>query len=291
MPIGDQTIISIPGIAKAILHLPFDYNTGTSNYPLLVFLHGKGEGGLDPATIYNSAAAGGPAYFIGLGQWPANLNFIVVSPQSPSATTGFSAAQLGQILKYLVITCRVDQSRIYLTGLSSGGLTLVDYITHVAGIPLYPIAAAVPMSAQIGQPSQTSVNQIVSDGTDIWGFGSLSDIYGIQTKLLCVGAFNGNGGTLKGPGNLGRFTEYVCNPAHGCWNTYYNPLYTEVVGGKTVNIYQWMLQFSKSVAAQPPVIIPPVVIPPIVVPPVVSPPKTIKSITITYSDGSVVTLP
>lgn len=49
-----------------------------------------------------------------------------------------------------------------------------------------------------------------------------------------------------------------------------------------MNIYEWALQFQQGVNT-PPVVTPPVVIPPVVVPPA---PKTIKSITILYSDGS-----
>src|ERR1700753_1635586 len=116
---GDQTIINVPidgngTTEKAILHLPDDYKTSTTKYPLLVFLHGPGEGGTNPATIYPSSSAGGPAYIIAQGQWPSSFvnpkdkqsyKFIVVSPQS---TNGWStyAAQLEYVLTYLFQTYR-----------------------------------------------------------------------------------------------------------------------------------------------------------------------------------------
>src|ERR1700760_4460849 len=92
---GDQTIINVPidqygSTEKAILHLPDDYNSSSTKYPILVFLHGIGEGGSNPASIYNSSSAGGPAYIIAQGQWPSSFvnpadgktyKYIVVSPQ------------------------------------------------------------------------------------------------------------------------------------------------------------------------------------------------------------------
>lgn len=131
---GDQTIINVPidgsgTVEQAILHLPDDYKTATTTeYPLLVFLHGVGEGGSNPASIYTSSSAGGPAYIIAQGQWPSSFvnpkdgksyKFIVVSPQS---TDGWSttAAQLDYVLTYLFNTYRCDPARLYLTGISAG---------------------------------------------------------------------------------------------------------------------------------------------------------------------------
>jgi hypothetical protein len=248
---GDQTNIQIPGVEPAILHLPPDYNSNPANHPLLVFLHGKGQGGTSPSLIYNSSDAGGPAYFIAQGTWPTSLPFIVVSPQYPSTTTGTSPAQLDAILQYLVKNYRIDLSRIYLTGLSEGGAAVANYLTHTGVTPSYKIAAAVIMSAAIGQPTQAQINQMATDKVGVWGFGSMTDIFGIQTKILVGGAFSGNGGTLVGLGSLGRFTSYA--GGHCCWNAYYNPTYTEY--GQ--NIYQWLLQYSSgAVPVTPPPVLP-----------------------------------
>src|ERR1700761_8203623 len=127
---GDQTIINVPideygNTEQAILHLPNDYGQTTTKYPLLVFLHGVGEGGTNPASIYTSSSAGGPAYYIAQGQWPTSFvnpadgqsyKYIVVSPQSTSGWST-SAAQLEVILTYLFNTYRADPARLYLTGI------------------------------------------------------------------------------------------------------------------------------------------------------------------------------
>src|ERR1700761_7430743 len=75
----------------SLIYYPDDYNSGSTKYPLLVFLHGSGESGANLSQIYNNSNAGGPAYFIEHGSWPSSFTnptdgkaykFIVVSPQS-----------------------------------------------------------------------------------------------------------------------------------------------------------------------------------------------------------------
>lgn len=298
-----QTVINVVkdtngGTRPALLYLPDDYGTSKSLYSFIYFGHGIGEAGTDLSKIYNNPTAGGPAYFIEQGTFPSSFinpadgnqyKFIILSPQAISGST--TASELIQILKWMAVNYRIDTNRIYITGLSAGGGCVVEYITHYnnatgkTDLPiLQKVAAAIPMSAQMGQPSQQMINNIIADGTDVWGFGSMTDGLGIQTRVLVQGAFGGNGGSATGIGALGRFTSYT--GGHCCWGQFYNPAYTEVINGKTINIYQWLLQFSKGVTAQPPITVPPVTPPPVIVPPVVIPPKTIKSITITYSDGS-----
>lgn len=114
---------------NALLHLPNDYNSTSTRYPILFFLHGAGEGNGNPASIYNNSTAGGPAYFIHTNAWPTSFTdprsgqqfkFIVVSPQN---NTGWSTsgAQLNWIVQHMVNNYRVDTNRIYITGLSAGG--------------------------------------------------------------------------------------------------------------------------------------------------------------------------
>lgn len=279
------------GTKPALLYVP-PALANTSNLPVLFFFQGIGESGSDLSKIYNSATAGGPAYFIEHGQWtdPYATQLVVISPQATSGST--TATELIYMIKWAISNLGIDPNRVYITGLSAGGGCVIEYITHynqATGKPDLPIqikvAAAVPMSAQMGNPSQQMINNIISDKVNVWGFGSMTDSLGIATRVLVQGAFGGNGGSVTGLNSLGRFTSYV--GGHSGWMNFYTPTYTEVINGKPMNIYQWMLQFAQNaVVQQPPVVVqPPVDVPP---PPA---PKTIKSITITYSDNSQVTLP
>lgn len=81
-------------------------------WPLLLFLHGMGECGDDLERVKRH----GPPRLIEDGE---DLGCIVVSPQSPRP--GWSAFELHALLDDLCGRLRVDESRLYLTGLSMGG--------------------------------------------------------------------------------------------------------------------------------------------------------------------------
>jgi hypothetical protein len=258
---GNQLVINVPisGTATehALLTLPDDYGTTTGNYPLLVFLHGVGEAGNNFATLYTSTGSGGPAYFIAQNQWPTSFTnpadgkaykFIVVCPQAPTFST--SGPQLDFVVKWLVANYRVDITRLYLTGLSAGGAGIFDYVTHTGVNPTYKPAAFVPMSMDEGVPQQAMENTVVADSDRAWGFGSETDILGINTHIFIMGAYGGNGGSIVGLGYLGRFTDFT--GGHCCWNQFYNPAYTENINGQVMNIYQWMLMYTRGAAVPPP---------------------------------------
>lgn len=260
-----------------LLHLPTDYATNTGTFPLLVFLHGAGEAGTNLASIYGSATAGGPAYYIEQGQWPASYEFIVISPQYPGIGGGTTSLELDFILKDLVSKYRVDTTRIYITGLSVGGLGTFQYTVAEGVTPTYIPAAIVPMSMATTTPTNAEVAYTLKNKVNVWGFGSMTDVYGIMTHLYITGSFGGNNGpTPPALGANGRITMYT--GGHCCWGQFYSPTYTESINGTPMNIYQWMLQYKQGAVVAPPVVTPP---------PVITPPaKTIKSVLITYSDGT-----
>ena len=246
---GAQTNIQVPITASnaflrwALLYKPNDYAITTTNYPLLVFLHGKGEQGTcicpgDLPLIYNNSGAGGPAYFIAQNQWPAsftnpadgqNYKFIVLSPQAENgwSTSGLS---LEYVIKFMVKNYRVDTNRIYVTGLSAGGEGLTDYTEHNGFLPTYPLAAFVPMSA-VNNPTHVLAANVVSDSARAWGFGDpLNDAHGANTKRL-IDSLNWVQAAYA------RFTSY--SGGHCCWNTFYNPAWHDPITG--LSIYEWML--------------------------------------------------
>jgi hypothetical protein len=254
---GDQTIINVPidgngTTEQAILHLPDDYNTSSTKYPLIVFLHGVGEGGTNPASIYTSSSAGGPAYIIAQGQWPSSFvnpadkqsyKFIVVSPQS---TDGWSttAAQLDYVLTYLFNTYRADPARLYLTGISAGGEGITEYCGAIDGnlnpvTTTHKVAAMVPMSAVTNAPTEQPIAaNIVKSNIEYWGFGSMTDVWGVHTIEIqqYIDQINAN---------LAISTTY--SGGHCCWEQFYTPTYTS----NGMNIYQWMLQYTQGSSAPP----------------------------------------
>jgi dienelactone hydrolase len=97
-----------------LLYLPDGYDIDTSKkWPLLIFLHGSGESGDDLAKV----KAHGPPKLVEQGR---KFPFIVVSPQA-KPRMGWETENLYQLLQHIKKTQRVDDKRVYLTGLSMGG--------------------------------------------------------------------------------------------------------------------------------------------------------------------------
>nr|MBS0021909.1 dienelactone hydrolase family protein [Gammaproteobacteria bacterium] len=98
--------------------LPGGYEHGAERYPLLLFLHGSGERGDDLTLVRRH---GPPKLVLGAFR-PLYLDpFIIVSPQCPAGEE-WSEAALIAVLDEACVAWRVDQARVYLTGLSLGGL-------------------------------------------------------------------------------------------------------------------------------------------------------------------------
>jgi len=100
-----------------LLSLPKGYGQKDQEWPLMLFLHGAGERGddLDKVKVH------GPPKLVAQGK---DLPFIVVSPQCPNGTWWSAPDQiqtLTGLLDEIVANYDVDESRVYLTGLSMGG--------------------------------------------------------------------------------------------------------------------------------------------------------------------------
>ena len=96
-----------------LLYLPPAYNGSEENWPLLLFLHGAGERGVDLEQV----KVHGPPKMIAQGR---DFPFVVISPQCPE-DVWWSIEALHALLDEVVQTHRIDESRIYVTGLSMGG--------------------------------------------------------------------------------------------------------------------------------------------------------------------------
>jgi predicted peptidase len=185
----------------------YDHDTA-KRWPLILYLHGSGERGHHIKDLYRN---GLPAYVEHHKDFP----FVVVSPQCPVDEL-FNVWEVKALLDQALKDYRIDDRRIYLTGLSMGGygawMTACTFPDRFAAVA--PIAGA-------AEPAD------ILDLKDMpmWVFHGLKDVnVPIDHDNRCVAA-------LKAIGSQVRYTVYP-DLAHDCWTrTYANE-----------ELYRWFLQ-------------------------------------------------
>ncbi|MFH1852426.1 MAG: T9SS type A sorting domain-containing protein [Candidatus Neomarinimicrobiota bacterium] len=119
-----------------LLYLPASYDSTAEDWPLVVFLHGAGS------AIYNidNIRQAGPPMLYEQGM---DSDFVLVCPQLYD-DVHWDVDRLYVLTKHILDTYRIDESRIYLTGLSRGGFGTWEFAVS------YPelFAAVVPISAR-----------------------------------------------------------------------------------------------------------------------------------------------
>ena len=190
-----------------LLYLPEEYDDGDEKWPLMVFLHGAGERGSDLEMVKRH----GPPKLIAEGQ---KLPFIVASPQVPEGQR-WDVDFITGLIDELEEKYRVDEERIYLTGLSMGG-----FGTWALGSKDPGRFAAIAPVCGGGDPR----NVCALKDTPTWVFhGSLDQVVPLERSSEMVRALESCGGKV-------RFTVYP-TAGHDSWTeTYANP-----------EFYEWLL--------------------------------------------------
>jgi predicted peptidase len=206
-----KTMGDKPDGRKYSVFIPHNY-AATKKYPTIVFLHGIGEGGSDGTHCLTVGL--GPAIAKRANDFP----FIVIFPQSTGGWNEKSQAATDAIatLKEVEHTYAVDQDRVILTGLSTGGYgTWSIGATHKQ-----EFAALVPMCAY---SAYDFVPQLTN--MPVWCFHNGGD------------PFVGSGGSkemcdrINAAGGHAKYTQYSAF-GHDCWNRAYNE----------GELFAWMLQ-------------------------------------------------
>jgi predicted esterase len=214
--------------ANGYVYVPHDYAKQKS-CPVVIFFHGVGEAGTDPTKLLNQ----GLPQLLNLGMKLDSIinpsdgraySFIAISLQGSSWSA--NPSWVPYEIAYLKSHYRIDESRIYLTGLSAGGIN--SFISLQTDTIAKTIAAAAPMSVP---------NTDFKDGQFIakykiktWFFVGLQD-YAYNTTYysykLCDSVYPGSS----------KLTYYPCG--HGCWNDHYNVNYRDNISG--LSLWQWFL--------------------------------------------------
>ena len=212
----DRTFTDADGKeAKYALFVPHDYN-GDKAYPLVLFLHGAGETGSD----------GKKQTYVGLGP-VARMNadkfhFFILFPQSQDHTWNADSKDGQRALDMLAAVqkeYKIDDKRLYLTGLSMGGFGTWSLAAK------YPDrwAAIVPICGG-GDPEQAKALKDIP----CWVFhGDADPAVPVKRSRDMIEA-------LKAVGGQPKYDEYA-GVGHNSWEMAYN----------TPALYEWLLMQHK----------------------------------------------
>jgi len=197
--------------------VPETYATDTeARFPLLIFLHGSGEAGTDLELVRKH----GPHHYL-----TAHANpFVIIAPQcDPDAW--WHAANVLDLLDEVRAKYRIDDQRIYLTGLSLGGFGTWT----VAGAAPERFAAVAPICGEGDIAEAARMKEL-----PIWTFHGAKDrSVPVQSTKNMVDALIRSGGRV-------RMTIYP-DAAHDAWTQAYN----------TPELYAWLLRQRRGMPEQP----------------------------------------
>lgn len=147
-------------------YLPPRYADG--NNPLLVFWHGIGENG-DGVDELERVLRNGPPRLIDRDEWDGNLPFVVLSPQHSGGGCP-SANEIRDFYAFAMEEYDVDDTRIYLTGLSCGAIGSWNYL----GQNTNDVVAAAVLIAGDGRNAFSRAGCELGN-LAIWGFHGDAD--------------------------------------------------------------------------------------------------------------------
>jgi predicted peptidase len=182
-----------------LLYTPPDYQ-GRDGWPLVLFLHGRGERG---ANLDHVKRHGLPR-LIEEGQ---DFPFVIVSPQCPVTTVWPEQVEtLNALLDVMLETLKINPARVYLTGLSMGGFGT----WHLASRYPERFAAIAP----------------ICGGGDWWMFEALQHLpawvfHGEADDVVPLAASQRMVDGLRERGADVRFTVYP-EVGHNSWDRAYN---------------------------------------------------------------------
>jgi predicted peptidase len=204
--------------ANYLLFLPDSYYTDQEKlWPMILFLHGSGERGNDLELV----KIHGPAMIV---EKRKDFPFIVISPQLPAEEDGWSPDLLNELVSDVVKKYRVDQERMYLTGLSMGGRGTWSFAIEYPGL----FAAIAPVC---GPLTDRRLNRLID--TPVWVF------HGAKDRTVPIKASEDAVAGLRKLGADVKFTVYP-DAGHDSWTeTYNNP-----------ELYEWFLQHKRKKTGQ-----------------------------------------
>ena len=238
---AQQEAYESPAGTKFLLYTPPGYYSSSSTVPLLLSLHSKGEVGDDLTELTSKNPEQMPSRLIYLNRWPQDLPFIVLTPQltaekgDPDPVWGpqWPAEYIDEVVRYVTANFRVDVQRIYVTGISKGGIGTWTY----ASAHPEKVAAVIPISGRSDVTKACAVKDIPT-----WVFHGDGD----QTVIPQYSIDMVNAIMACQPSGKYKPRLTILNArGHNGWNEVYN-------GSSGYKIYEWLLKFRKNDSSNKP---------------------------------------
>lgn len=184
--------------------LPSTYGM-LDKFPVIFFFHGYGIQGNGTTDLYKVATTG-LAKLIASSKMPCEIdNFIVLSIQSPTQSISYKG--IDAFINYAIQTYKIDEARMYGTGLSGGAIALDNYNKYYNRF-----AATVSISGNTSTKDLMMLPQ-----TPIWFFHDSNDpTVGVNGSAMPYKALKANPSTVET-----KITIYD-SIAHDAWDRTYD---------------------------------------------------------------------
>ena len=272
LSLHSQTFSARPGVNMSTNvhgfyeYLPQGYDPGGSTtYPVIIAFHGYGErgdgGATDLAKIIQPGK--GLASLLNTGSFPSSFTvnsqtyrFIILCPQVQASFPDVSEGDVDQVISYAINNYKTDINRIYLTGLSMGGGLVWEYVSNSTA-NANKVAAIVPICGAVLDPNNPVVpnyastpvfaeaRNITAANLPVWATHNQGDnVVPVSYTNNYISYIN----TAPPPTPLAKATIFTTwTDAHDAWTPTYDPAFEEA----GLNIYEWMLQFQRSLTSLP----------------------------------------
>lgn len=194
-------------ISDYLVYIPDGYNEKKDyKWPVVFFLHGIGERNQDVSVLRQ----------VGLSRVMKGKEFIMIAPM---AKDWWSSGSLEVLYKEVMDSLHVDNSRVYLTGLSMGGYGTWDW----GSLHAEHFAAIVPICGGGDLARMPKLQKM-----PVWAFHSADDpTVNVNESRRLVNELKRLGGNIQ-------YTEYP-DGGHDAWTRAYN----------TPELFTWLLKQHK----------------------------------------------
>ncbi|WP_276485223.1 PKD domain-containing protein [Paraflavitalea pollutisoli] len=220
-------------------YTPTDYSSKPdTKYPLIIFLHGIGERGNGTTDLKNILGLGVPGA-INAGHnmtftWNGKTEtFLVLSPQLSGAYGGWQNFYVDEMIEYAKKNLRIDENRIFLTGLSLGGGGVWQY----AGATLDNAKKFAGIGLCCAVCPYINFSNLTNANLPIWAFHAQDDYtVGVGCTTNGIASINKLNPAVK------PYMTIWPDGGHWIWGRVFDVAYNS----QNPNLYEWFLGQNKS---------------------------------------------